>query len=321
MGEDINQAGQGSHNPWIYIVSKAYPDQYASNSLQRRALLEEASRTFDAIPGHLGSKSFDISPRKTLEGKLASEMIDQDKLEFNDFPLLEKITDQDFEACKMVIPARFEQLSQNYNFYKVLFRIYLHSASDWSFDHFRLALGMHSPTAPQQLQPISYEILPAKKFQQYLKAGSGVTIYFDTNFELMARTSTNASVSDVSMTTHASSDSKSIVGLEVGSLPYGLKKIKLDHSELGTQKVWWKLIGSEFFEKESLEFLLVMQVPKETVDVNIEASMSAARYFQFANTSLRYAVSQLSEAPRLFFEEGCPIEAVKTWNLTQQLKK
>ncbi len=321
MGDTTDQAGQGNRNPWIYTVSKAFPDQYASDSPQRQALLEEASRTFDAIPGHLGSETFDVPGSKTQEGELALEMIDQDKLEFNGFPIVEKITVQSFEASNLVVPARFEQLSQNYNFYKVLFHIYLHSASDWRFDHFSLEMGMFSPTATEQLQPFSYELLPAKKFEQYLKAGTGVTISFDENFELTASSSTNVPASDASVTGQASSDSTNNVGLAVGSLPHGLKKIKIDHSQLGARKVWWKLIGSGFFEKEHLDLLLIMQVPRETVDVSITASMSAARYYQFASAGLRYAVHQLDEAARRFFEDGCPIQTVGTWDLTPHLKK
>lgn len=296
----------------------------SAQTIDRRALLEEAARVFDAVPGHLGSTSSGISPIQTQEGELTRAMIDQDKLEFNGFPLLEKITEEDFEASKAIVPSRFKQLSQDYHFYKVRFPIYLHSAPHWGFDHFRLELEMYSPTAPEHLQPCSYKILPAKQFQQYLKAEAGVTICFNENFELSAGAGPiSLAAAGVPLTAQASAGGKlaSNIGLEVGSLQFGLKKIKLDHSQMGTQKVWWKLMGAEFFEQENLDLLLIMQIPRETRDVTIKAWMSAARYFNFADAGLRSAVKQLREALRVFFEDGCPIEAAKTWDLTPRLKK
>ena len=296
----------------------------SGRAISRQALLEEAARTFDALPGHLGSTSPGAPPLATPQGTLTREMIEQDKLEFNGFPLIEKITEEEFEANKAPVPYRFKQLSKDYNFYKVRFPIYLHSAPHWAFDRFTLELELSSQNAPPHLQPSSYQILPAKQFVDLLKASAGVTISSDENFPLSAGTGPfGGAVGGATVSGQATVGGTvaSNVGLTVGPLQFGLKKVKLDHSQMGTQKVWWKLNGSEFFEKESLDLLLIMQTPRETKDISINAWMSAARYFNFADAGLRQAVKQLREALRVFFEDGCPIDAAATWDLTPLLKK
>src|ERR1700694_2171047 len=76
--------------------------------IDRQACLEEAARLFDALPAHLGSSPPGATPISTPQGTLTRELIEQDKLEFSGFPLIEKITEEEFEANKAPVPLRFK---------------------------------------------------------------------------------------------------------------------------------------------------------------------------------------------------------------------
>jgi hypothetical protein len=292
-------------------------------TIDRRALLAEAAKQFESN-AHLGPATRKEQPISTPESDLAREMVEKDTLEFDGFPRIEKITEEDFKAHKVSVPFRFQQLSNDYNFYKVRFPIFLRAAPHWAFDRFELHLLLSSAKAPAHLQPFSYQVLPAKQFQQFLKGKVSVVVQFNEDFELSAGTgSFNIATGGPTVSGKGEVGAKvaSDIGLAVGPLQFGLKKIKLDHSQLGTQQVWWRLEGSEFFEQESLDLLLIMQVPKATRDIQVKAWMSASRYFAFADAGLRQAVIHLREALRVFFENGSPIDAAKTWDITPLLKK
>ncbi len=85
--------------------------------------------------------------------------------------------------------------------------------------------------------------------------------------------------------------------------------------------VAWRLDGAEFFQENQPDFVIVLQVPKETQTVKVSAALQAYRYFNFASAGVRAAVKQLSSKLKGYFEGGLPVrdETNPPWDLTPVL--
>lgn len=292
----------------------------SQEGFDRHNLLQRAAKELDALRSHLGPSSHEVP--KTPEGDLVHEMMEDDA-RFAGFPRIYKITSNDFLAADTVVPARFKALSRSFNFYELRSPIYLHPAPHWAFDRLEMMLEMRANNTEPHQQPLAYQILPSKEFQDLLNVTGRIEVRFNENFQFSASTPTLAAdvgYAKVSAEAGVSAQVKSGGSMVIGPFEYHLKKVRLDHSLVGTSKVWWRLDGAKFFEGEDLGLIVIIQVPKAVKGVEIAAAMLASRIFKFAPTNLFEAVQLLPRAIRAFFENGAPlVSPPTTWDISPYL--
>ncbi len=284
--------------------------------VDRRNLLQQAAQELDARRSHLGPSHSEVP--KTAEGDLVREMM-EDAASFEGFPRVYKITEKDFLAAKAIVPLRFKELSKSFNFYELRSPIYLHPAPHWAFDRLEMILVLRANNAEPHLQPFAYQILPSKEFQNVVSIDGRIEVRLNEDFQFSASTPTFAADTGYAKVSAGAGISAQVVsggGMVIGPFQYHLKKVRLDHGPVGTQKVWWRLDGTKFFEGEDLGLIVIIQVPKATKEVEIAAAMTSSRVFKYAPTNLFQAVQQLPKAMRAFFEKGAPISSQTAWDIS-----
>ncbi len=284
--------------------------------IDRRSLLEEAARELDACHAVLGGSSGKML--ESPEGALVRSMM-EDVAKFGPFPTVYKITDKDFIGSRSGLPFRFVELTKDYNFYWLQVPLFLYPRAHWAFNCLEVLLHFSAKGPDPYTQPKIYQIFPAKKFVPLLETGFSLEVGFDENFELAARTSQlTADLGCVqgSMAGGMGAKVGSQMGFKVGPLYHRTKKVIIDHSSTGTNEVFWLLKGTEFFENDDPQLIVVVEIPRTTRDVLVEARMQAARYFTFASAGLQQDIQYLPEAIRTFFRNGIPLEDRALWDIT-----
>ncbi len=77
--------------------------------------------------------------------------------------------------------------------------------------------------------------------------------------------------------------------------------------------------GAAFFQDYDLDMIIIIQVPRANKQVQLDAAMSAYRYFAFAPVGIQRNIEQFSKAIIQFFKGGTPISDERTWDLTPRL--
>jgi len=289
--------------------------------IDRRTLLEEAARELDALRGHLGDGSAGVL--ETQEGELVRSL-SEDVARFDGFPVVYKVTDKDFLARNLAVPFRYQELTKFYKFYWLRFPILLFPQRKWAFNRLELRLQLSADNSPAYAQPKAYQILPSKMIQALLEAKTSLEVSLDGNFEFSAKTATlsaNLGTAEVTAGAGAGAKVEGGVGLILGPFAFRLKKTVIDHTPIGLQHVFWRIDKGEFFEQDDLQLIVIVQLPKETRELQVAAVMQAYRYLSFAPAWLQQAIKQTSEEKRNFFKNGAPIEDKTAWDITPLLKK
>jgi hypothetical protein len=294
--------------------------------LDRQALLTQAAEQFDLLNHNLGANDVPLtgSPTESASGSLARALRDGDIAQFSASPTLYQITEKDFIESARVVPVKFEQLSRHYNFYWLYLPIALFPSRNRAFHRLEVAIEFNPREEDGHLRPTAYQILPQKQFQTLLEISDCLEIRLGENFEFSARavipeiqTQYAQGKADVSTDVKL----KSGINTIVGPFNYHIKRAKIDHTQPGIERVFWRLEGTEFFQQDVPLLIVIIQVPAQVTELYITAAMQAYRYFNIlANDDLKQAVQDLPKAIRDFFIGGIPLLDQKEWNLTPQLE-
>lgn len=285
------------------------------SDIDRQALLTQAAAQIDARRSRLGTDDPELPT--TPEGDLVRDLM-TDQAEFAGFPEIYPITDQSFLTQGFQVPTRFSQLEKNFNFFWCYFPIVLFPRHNWAFNRIEVQIKMVAPDGGAHLQPKAFQILPNTAFQTLLEANMGLEVRLDENAELH--------LSPLPLDTPAGAAQANVaaklagqMGMVAGPFVYKLKKAKIQHSATGAERVFWRIDGSEFFQENTPEFIIVSQVPKVVDEVRIEAGLRAYRYFNFAAASLQQAVKALPETLKGFFQRGAPVWDAATFDISSKL--
>jgi len=302
--------------------STALDFSFSTEGINRNALLTQAARELDVQPVHLGGDTSTSAP-ETPEGALV-RALREDVAQFNGSPLFYPITDKDFIASNRSVPFRFQELTKDYEFYWLRLPLLLFPKRNWGFNRLEIRLDLNAKSAPPHAQPRAYQILPEKKFQNLFAANSRLEVGIDGNFEFSAKTSilgVDLGTAELSLGGGAKTNVEAGVGLVLGPFTYRLKKVILDHTSIGLQRVFWRIEGTEFFQEDDPQLIVIAQLPKQTRELQVIAIMQAYRYFNFASANLQEKIKKIPEALRNFFEQGAPIEDRASWDFGEQLRK
>jgi hypothetical protein len=293
-------------------VETQFPDD-SLDAPDRRAFLLAAAAAIDQAHANLAPGQ---PITETPEGALARALAD-DTVEFAGTPVWYHITDQDFLSRKMPVPVNFTELTQRFSFYWMYCPIALFPQRNWGFNRLDVILQLNPTEIKPEFRPKAYQILPDKKFQQLLELSDSLDVRLNENFQFSAQASPQKVTSAIgSVGAGAGIDAKGAgsMGLVVGPFTYSIKKAQIDHTPVGMEMVRWRIEGAKFFQEDSPELIVVVQVPKGTGEVDVAAALEARRYFNYGAAGLQDVVKRLTEKFRKFFEDGMPLKHQVRWN-------
>lgn len=285
--------------------------------IDRNALIAQAALAMDAQRGHLGDVRGVLPETSvgTFVRGLKDDIAEFDK-KGNLYPY--KITRADFTSSGVEVPARFLKLTQDFNFYEMRIPFNLWPRHDWAFNYLEMQVELD---VLGDSQPVIYQILPAKQFQDMVSVDGRLEVRLGENFEFQASAPpivvpTGIPGVGASARAEVEASVKSGAGVVIGPFIYHWKKTKVNNDGLGTRRVFWRIDGAEFFQENDLNLLVIAQTPKVVQQLVVEARMIAGRYFSLANSNLQRAVKQLPEALRTFFQNGAPIPDQHRWDVS-----
>lgn len=287
--------------------------------IDRGTLLTQAALELDALSGHLGTGS--TTPGKTPEGAIvqgiAKDTVGFDK-EGSLYPY--KYTEEDFTGKNVPAPVPFQKLSQTFSFYELRIPFNLWSGrKDWGFNYLEMQVVM---SAPGNMQPVAYQILPDKKFQDVINLKGNLEVRLGENFEFEVSPPPLAiatAIPGVGASIQAGVEAKatSDVGMGIGPFEFRWRKSNIDHDGVGTRRVFWRIDGAKFVRDDDLNLVVIIQVPKTVNELTIDAQMLAKHSFNLANSNLQRAVAQLPEVFYVtFLKDGAPIGDKHSWQLS-----
>jgi hypothetical protein len=290
------------------------------DGVDRAALLQEAAERFDKFAvTRLGDK--EAREEESPEGALARALVG-DVASFAASPVVYKITDDDFLQQKQNVPFRFKDLSRLYNFYWLYFPIALFPRRDTAFNRLEVAVEFNPTEEAGHLRPKAYQILPDKKFDTLLQARQQLELGLDENFELSVKTGAltgKAGAAEGKMEAGVGVKAAAGAGLVAGPFVYTIRRAKIEHTSVGSERVFWRLDSKEFFQGDDVPLVVIAQVPKETTSVRIAAAMQAYRHFNWLSAPLQSVIGELPRALKTFFKGGAPLRDEANWDISPML--
>lgn len=287
--------------------------------IDRHALLTEAAARLDALSSFLGVGE----AAGDAEAAALLRELDGDTIGFPDFPIVYKITDRTYLTHSLKVPVNFTTLTQNFNFYWLYVPIALFPKSALrGFRKLEMIIEFNRGETVPHLRPQAYQILPNERFQTLLEVSGNVEVRLDENFELSASTpQMDVNLGYASAKAGAGMTVKEAAGLGMvlGPYIYRLKRAKITHTHPGLAKVRWTLDGAEFFQDDSPELIVVIQVPKEVTQLKVVAAMQAYRHFSLLPSRLQRAVDDFPEWIQKFLRAGMPVPGTATWDITPRM--
>jgi hypothetical protein len=285
--------------------------------VDRGLLLIEAAALLDARRGVLGDKK---SRGSTPEGK-AVRGLNQEMVKFASEPEIYRITDNDFLKRQRGIPVRFQELANDFNFYWLRFPVYLRPKRGWPFRLLELEVVFNPG---ENNRPKAYQILPDPQFETKIKGQIEVKLVVNGDFEFSGDTGElSAAAGPLSGKANVKADAA--VGLGAGAvlgpLKFRVGYPSIYHTGTGIERVFWRIHGGAFFQKAPPDFVVMLQVPKETQQLAVTGQLQAYRSFNLLENSFQEAVHQLPAVFRSFIEAGVPVhdKPKAPWDLTKRL--
>ena len=289
------------------------------SGIDRQALLADAAQRLDLRKTPLGGEAEQVP--ETPEGAL-TRALQEDVAEFSAFPVVHKISDEDFLKQKLKVPITVQQLAKDYNFYWIYFPIALFPQQNWAFNRLEVAVEFNPEDPVAYTRPKAYQIMPEKKFQKLLELGDHLEVGIDEGLQFKAKALTpelTTKYLEGKLGGYVDVKAAGGLGLVMGPFVYTLKKAKINHTPVGMEKVFWRLDGAEFFQDDDPAIVVLTQIHKDVKQVQVVAVMQAYRYFSYGAAGLQQAVNVLVASAKRFFKSGLPLRDEASWDLTPKL--
>jgi hypothetical protein len=287
----------------------------------RDALLAAARPTVRGLPREFGDAP-KAAPAAPSPADLLLDQLSRAVAEFSVYPDVFALNERHFEAHGLIVPARFKDLSREHRFYWLRFPITLKPAENTFFKKLKVAVEFNPEVIEGHLRPRAHTILPNRKFKQLMELSDSLEIRIGEDFDFEAKVAPpEVQVGGSKVDAEAKVDAKAAgkLGLIVGPFRYTWKKAELDHSPTGTEKVFWSIDGSQFFQEDEPTFVVVLQVPKTVKQVQIAAALQAYHHFNLAAAGLADAIRYLAQQAQNFFRSGAPVENKQVWDISPSL--
>lgn len=299
--------------------------------VDRASLLDEAASAIGALGGHLGEGG--ESKEKSL-GELVLSF-KEDRVKLAAFPDVYKITNKKYLTSRLSVPVSLKALLDDFNFYCVRFPVSLIPREGWGFRQLEFFIEFNPGEERPERRPKAYRIMPENRFQKLLEVSDSLEVFLGENLEFEIGTTAAAKLAQDALevagfdagdgvaaalpAADVKGKLKAGIGLVAGPFTYSIRTPIIYHTSTGLEHVFWRLRGEEFGTGEGSPFIVVLQVPKKTKSVRIEATLQAYHKFGLLAAAPSLVVRYLPTLVRSFFEGGAPIRSNKSWDITARL--
>lgn len=276
------------------------------------ALLEDAVWRVDALEGHLGDETPETHAGPV--GALVRSM-NEDVAEFAAFPVVYPITAADFVARDGVVPEGFRQLSERNRFYRIEFPVNLFPRSSWSFDRLEVRVEFN-PGEAGPARPRAFQVFPNRQIATLAGATYEIRLRLDSNLQFAVEVPPVAVASaDANATVTAGLD------IAIGPFDYRVKRMVVETSASGLEKAFWRFDDANLMQQDCPHLIVITQVPDATATVNVACALQAYRNYNFLADRVRNTLRELPRAIRMFFQNGAPLTAEATYDLSAECMK
>ncbi len=299
-----------------------YPETLSS--ADRAALLQEASETVNTVNkprlGTLGGETVDALADARARASQLLQDLGSEIAKFSAFPEVLPLRAENFTEHGMSVPLRFADLAQSNNFYWIQFPLTLAPRANMPFNKLELSVEFINPAdGDGHLTPRAHMILPDKKFKTLMALNDSLDIQIGEDFEFQAATPEikgDIGVASGSGKADVSAKAAGKLGLMVGPFSYTMKKAQIERSDAGTEKVFWRITGAEFFQENTPTFIVVVQVPKEAKQVQVAAALKAYHEANIGAMGIGEFIGFLQERVANFFKQGAPLGDTHAYDLS-----
>ena len=279
----------------------------------RTALLKEAGAVLRGLGQELGGAENASAGDLQSAATNLLQQLDAEIARFGEHPDVLHLNDKDFTAHGLPIPVQFADLERNYSFCWTRIPLVLKPLNAQPFVRLKCALEFN-PGAEAHLRPKARMILPDRKFKTLLEANDSLELRIGENFEFEP-TLPKLPVGTASVEAKAAAK----LGFVAGPFTYRLRRAQVDHSPAGSSTVFWSLEGSEFFQENDVDLIVILQIPREVTQVKIAAAMQAYHSFRLLSATLGEAVAYLGHRLTNFFKSGAPVQDTAVWDISSDL--
>jgi hypothetical protein len=280
--------------------------------IDARALLEDAVWRVDALEGHMGDEVPETHAGPV--GALVRSM-NEDVAEFAAFPVVYPITAADFVARDGAVPEGFRRLSERNRFYRIEFPVNLFPRSSWSFDRLEVRIEFN-PDESGPARPRAFQVFPNRQIATLAGATYEIRLRLDSNLQFAVETPPVAAASaDANATATAGLD------IAIGPFDYRVKRMVVETSAPGLEKAFWRFDDANLLQQDCPHLIVITQVPDATATVNVACALQAYRNYNFLADRVRNTLKQLPRAIRMFFQNGAPLTAEATYDLSAECMK
>jgi hypothetical protein len=283
------------------------------------ALVAEGHPLGAAVDGT--ALSFDLDP----EQKAASDLLQQLKThvaELGDNPQMLELKAKTFEEYGWAVPKQFRDLSKTHRFYWMQVPVLLSQLENMPFSKLELAIEFNPAEAQSTRKPVSVLIFPDKRIKQIAQFKQGASLKVGENFELDVATpelDLKAGAAKAEGKAGVELGAKGGFSLALGPFDYDLKKLELEHTDLGNSKVFWKVFTAKYLHTERPQFVVVFQVPRQVTELKVAAAMQAYHQFDAGAAGLSQVFKVFRDKVSNFFRQGAPLQDTTVWELTEKL--
>jgi hypothetical protein len=277
----------------------------------------------DALAGHLGDEPAGAVHGASDFGDLVRGLV-EDTAEFGTYPDIYPIPVLDLPYVDRTSPAWKAALEDGFTFWWLRIPLVLFPRRDWAFNRLEVRIEFNPQEPDPQLRPKAFDILPNRRFDTIMKAGAQISVTVGADGRFAVNTGNFAlDVGGVSASVGAGVRAGASIGGELGftAMPYRAVAARVDHTNEGLERVFWRLDGAEFFQENPPQLIVILQVPRGCVSPEMLAVMQAYRRFNLFPAGLQAAIRQLPEALRVFFSQGAPIGATAKYQLTPTIPR
>jgi hypothetical protein len=277
----------------------------------RKDVLLEAARRIDALAGHLGDR--DPDGPDTRYGDLLRTFADE-VVEFGPYPDIHEVPILELPNVDRTSAAWKAAAEQEFTFWWVRIPLLLFPRRDWSFSRLEVRVAFNPDEPTPQHRPRAFDIMPNRRFDTIMEVGSDLTIRIGADGRLTANAAdlpVAAAGLPIDAQVGAGVDADARANLHLINTPtrYRVVAARVHHTDVGLDKVFWRLDGPEFFQADPPQLIVVLQVPKSAATVEMVGVMQAYRRFTLFPTRLQALIRELPAALRAFFTQGAPISA------------
>jgi hypothetical protein len=275
-----------------------------------RALLQDAVWRVDALEGHMGDDLPETHPGPV--GVLVRSM-NEDIAEFAAFPVVYPITAADFAARDGAVPEGFRQLSERNRFYRIEFPVNLFPRSSWRFDRLEVRIEFNSGEVGPA-RPKAFQVFPNRQIATLAVSTYEVRLRLDSNLQFSVEAPPVAPVASAG----AAAEATAGLDIAIGPFDYRVQRMVVETSAPGLEKAFWRFDDASLLQQDCPHLIVITQVPDATVKVNAACALQAYRNYNFLADRVRNTLKELPKVIRAFFQNGAPLTAEATYDLSAE---